>query len=207
MTLALRPVLVLLGALWAGCGPRGGPQGTLEAYLAAVEADHPHRAYELLDPSVQRQVSRADFVKRWKGARGEIVAQAQALRAALRRPLVLKGRLDYGAGVRAHLAYVDNHWKIEEGVTLAAETGTPLDTLRAFVIAVERRDYASVLRLLAVPVKESIERDIEDRLSRLKAGLKQEIEVIGNKARLQYDPRYKIELVKEGAQWRISDFD
>jgi hypothetical protein len=31
--------------------------------------------------------------------------------------------------------------------------------------------------------------------------------VTGNKARLRYDRRYKLELIKEGGQWKILDFD
>jgi len=34
-----------------------------------------------------------------------------------------------------------------------------------------------------------------------------EIEVTGNRARLQYDPQYKIELHKEEGQWKIDEFD
>jgi hypothetical protein len=46
-----------------------------------------------------------------------------------------------------------------------------------------------------------------DRLNRLKQGLNREIEVTGNKARLRYHRRYKIELIKENGRWKILDFD
>jgi len=44
-------------------------------------------------------------------------------------------------------------------------------------------------------------------MTKLKQALGQEIEVTGNRARIQYDPRFKIELVNEDGEWRVLDLD
>jgi delta 1-pyrroline-5-carboxylate dehydrogenase len=186
----------------------GGPQETLRRYVAAIEADQPVAAYALLDESQRRQLSQAEFVARWRTLKPELKAQAAQLQAALQKPIGARAMLVYPSGTRAVLSLdPQSRWQIEEGIAVTPHTATPIDAIRAFIRAVESRSYEAVTKLLAKSVRENIEQDIVDRMAKLKAALGQEIEVTGNKAKLQYDAKYKIELLNEDGQWRVLDID
>jgi hypothetical protein len=198
--------MLFLG-LWGCGGGSGGPSQVVDKYIAAVESNRPDLAYQLLDEEVRRRVSKSEFITRWRDARKELSHQAAMLKQ-VKGPTEVHARVDYPSGLRAQLVYVDSSWKIQKNVTSAPlSTPTPADAIKAFIWAVEKRDYQAVMKLVSKSMRETIEREITDRLERLKEGLNREIEVTGNKARLRYDRRYKLELIKEGGQWKILDFD
>ena len=197
--------VVAVAGLACGNGPQG-PDRVVHGYIAAVRANRPDLAYQLLDKKVRRRVSKNEFISRWRGARQELADQATQLRGA-GKTLSVRARVEHPGGVTSDLVWSDGSWHIKGGVTVKLRTTTPKHALRALIHAVEQRDYRKVMQLIARSRRESIEQEITDRISRLKKGLDQEIEVTGNKARLQYDRRFKIELIKEDGQWKILDFD
>jgi len=205
---ASRLALALVPLLCACAGAANtGPQETLRRYIKAVDADHPAEAYALMDESVRKQMTPTEFAARWKTLRLELQAQAVQLKPLLAKPVKARAQVTFPSGGRASLTYVDDRWKIDDGVALSGGAATPADALKAFIRAVESRNYELVMRFMARSVRESIERDITERLAKLRQALNQEIEVTGGRARLQYDPRYKIELIQEEGEWRILDLD
>lgn len=206
----LLPTSLLVVLVLSGCptATGAGPQDTLLKYVAAVEGDQPGVAYALLDENLRRQMTQAEFETRWKELRVELKAQAALIRAALAKPIAARAVLTYPAGPRALLTLErGSEWRIEEGIAVAPGAATPIEAIRAFIRAVESRSYEAVMRTLSKGVRENIERDITERMTKLKAALNQEIEVTGNKARLQYDPKFRIELLNEDGQWRVLDLD
>ena len=200
---------MLLLALIPACAgsSRVGPHETLRRYVEAVETDRPDDAYRLLDEGVRSRMTPAEFASQWKSLRAELQAQAVRLKAALGKPVKARAQVSYPAGGRAMLSYSDDRWRIDDGVALSGGAATPSDALKAFVRAVESRSYEAVMRLLARSVRESIERDVAERVAKLKEAAGQEIEVTGVRARLQYAPRFKVELIHEEGEWRILDLD
>lgn len=185
----------------------GGPQETLRRYAKAVEADRPEEAYALMDESVRKQMTPSEFAARWKGLRAELLSQSTLLKAAAEKPIRARAQVTLPNGGHANLSLTNESWRIEDGVAFSGGAATPADALRAFIRAVESRNYEAVMRLLARSVRENIERDIAERTAKLKRSLNQEIEVTGGRARLQYDAKYKIELIQEEGEWRIQDLD
>jgi hypothetical protein len=200
--------LVVCLALGACASPqKGGPQGTLHAYIAAIDRNQPAVAYALMDESIRRQMTLTEFVAKWRTIQPELREQAAQLKTTLSKPIKARAQITYQTGTRANLVYDEAGWQIDEGIAVSALAATPVDALKAFIRAVEQRSYEGVMKLLSKQVRENIDRDISERLTKLKAALNQEIEVTGNRAKLQYDPRYKIELSNEDGQWRVLDFD
>jgi hypothetical protein len=192
-----------------GCGGahRGGAAEVAARYATAIEADQPKAAYDLLSDALRTQVTEADFMARWKSLRQELQAQAAQLRAVLGKGTEARAVVVYPSGFRARLACRGNEWRVEDEITSPLMTSTPAETLRAFVRAVEERDFDAAMRLLARPLRESVEKEIKDRVSKLRQALDREIEVSGGRARLQYDARSKVELVNEDGHWRIVTID
>ena len=208
-----KSAILLCISLAACTSSRDGPSKTVERYLAAIDANRPDLAYPLLDERIRRRVSRNDFIGRWRAARLELADQKTRLRKALDKPYRVVASIRYDSGLQARLIYLDKRWTVQEGMTQSLETASPTDALRAFIHAIESRDYPSVMKLVSRSMRETIEREIEERLTRLKKitttpnKLAPALEVTGNKARLQYDRQYKIELIRESGEWKILDFD
>ncbi len=178
---------------------------TLQRYIMSIQKNRPAIAYDLLDKRVRYQVTKEEFIAKWKTVQPELKAQARQLQALLNQKIKMqaKAQVIFPSGVRAKLGYYSNGWQIEEELLSAQEAGTPAEVLRAFFNAIEQRNYKRVMQLLAKSLRESIEREIADRQANLKRALQQEIEIIGNRARLDYGPGHKIELIKEEGQWRV----
>ncbi len=200
---------LVLALVAGGCASvhRSGPAAAITDYLAAIETDQPAAAYSLLSESLRKQITEQDFTVRWKSLRPELQAQAGPLRAALSKGLEARAAVVSASGVRALLAHREKQWQVEESPVGPLATRTPAETLKAFVRAVEERDFDAVMRLLAKPFRESVEKEINERISKLRQALDREIEVSGQRARLRYDPRFKLELINEDGQWKIVTID
>ena len=195
----------------AGCaGNSGRPYGVVDQYVAAIEANRPDLAYRLLDRRVRQRVSKKDFVSRWKGCQAELKQQARALRArsGARHTLKVRARAEYASGLRADLVYRDENWKIERNIIESPRsTATPEDAVKALIWAVEQRDFQAVMSVLSGPARKTVERAISRRIKQLRQGLGRGFEVTENKARLRYGRQFKLDLVREDGEWKISDFD
>jgi hypothetical protein len=203
------PLLLCVGL--TGCAPAPAlkldPAGTVARYAAAIAHNDPHAAYALLSSTLREQRSEAEFTLQWKAAARELATQEQRLRAQ-------GGSLPRHANVRladgraVPMSHDADGWKVSAVRPLEAEAATPEEALRRFVEALEARDFDAVLRLLADPLRATVEQALNDRLEHLRraarGGL---IETSGDRARIRYDSRYHLDLVKENGQWRIADFN
>lgn len=99
-------------------------------------------------------------------------------------------------------------WRLGDANLQTVFAPTPQDALRLLLSAVEQRSYLALLRLLSEDERRALEAQISERIERLRASLvKPTIEVRGDRARIEYDPRFFIELVREGNSWRIADLN
>ncbi|MBW2734978.1 MAG: hypothetical protein JRH20_21555 [Deltaproteobacteria bacterium] len=207
-SLMQHPILFTLTLLLAtSCGRPTveGPQRTLRQYVAAVRANHPQLAYNLLSPQTQRQVPREEFMDRWRKSRLERLQQAQEIEASLDH-----GGLQVSAKVTLHkgktrLMRFEEGWKLT-GDFRATATRSPRGVVLALLAAAERRDYRAVKALMSPRVARAFERELENRIKALRSGLQRGIRVKGNRASLNYG-RFKLQLVEKNGRWMVSDFD
>ncbi|MDB4969404.1 MAG: hypothetical protein JWN44_5093 [Myxococcales bacterium] len=202
--------LAILALAAAGCAhaprPRAiDPEPALAAWRQAIRAHDAHAAYALLSSSLRARISEPDFALQWKASEGDLSAQEEALhgRVAIRRAT---GQLADG---RAWPLERDaDGWRVAAARPLEPGGDTPEDALRRLVAAVELRDFDALLGLLAEPLRQSLELAVADRLGRLKALLRHApIDSSGDHARVRYDQRYHLDLVRENGRWRIADFN
>lgn len=203
-------VILLLALALAGCGASRtrGPDQAVREYIAAIQADDPKKAYALLSEATRRKMTETEFTSRWRELKAELLAQARQLATRLEQPVDPKATLHYGRGVSAELSHADG-WQIEADVAVAPPASTPLEAIAALARAMEQRSYDALLKLLARPLRKSIEDEAAIRLEKLKGWLKKgaEVEVRGDRARVRYDARYRLELVNEDGQWRVVDYN
>jgi hypothetical protein len=205
----VRCALVL--ALAAGCArPVPEPQSVLGSYVAALERDDPCAAWTLLARPVRIRISEAEFTRRWRESPDERRAQAARLRARLAAagpdP---RAALTFPDGSQVALVREERQWRMVSATLGDLHAATPEEALRHFVTAVESRRYDLLLGILADPLRGEVERQVRERLERLRAALDRphDLEVNGDRARFQYDPRFRIDLQRQNGEWRVYDLN
>lgn len=203
--------------LWAGCATshRGRAEDTLRSYASAIARDDAGAAYQLLSPALSRRLSPEEFSKQWRENRRELDDQRRQIEqqlAAAPRNLSEYAvvRLSQGSTLRltAEKETWGRVWRLGDANLQTVFAPTPQDALKLLLSAVEQRSYLALLRLLSEDERRALEAQISERIERLRASLvKPTIEVRGDRARIEYDPRFFIELVREGNSWRIADLN
>jgi hypothetical protein len=202
-------MVVLLAATGCGGGVLAGPRQTLLAYRDAIRRDDPDTAYGLLASAVGRRISLPEFRAEWRALRPELLEDARALGGALQRTGSLRASAEARLvdGSRVRLSWERGGWAMAQTALDAVTYGTPQAALRALAAAIERRDAAAVLRLLATPVRNNLERQLDERAARIRASLGREMEVKGDRVRLDLGAKTVIELRREPSGWRVVDLD
>jgi len=219
-TARARPILravmrapLAISILLIGCAhaPPPEPGEALAAYASALERNDARAAYALLAPPVRAHTSEADFAARWRSSTEERRAQAAELRASLRGPRAIDewAAVVFPDGGRVPLARDDDGWRLTSTALGEAHAATPVEALRQLAQALEARRFDLVVNLLGEPLRSEVERQLRERLEQLRAALDQgrELEVVGDRARLQYGPGFRIDLHRQGGEWRIHDLN
>lgn len=196
--------LVLLAAAGCGHAPPPGPAAVLLLFRDALDGDDPHTAYGLLAASVRTRLPEAEFTTRWRAASDDRRDQA----ARLRRPpqtVDLWAAVLLADGASVPLLREPAGWRLTSTALGELRAATPDAALRLLARALEARRFDLLLGILADPLRSEVERQLRERLERLKAALDKgaEVEVIGDRANLQYDSRFHIELRRQDGEWRI----
>jgi hypothetical protein len=207
-----RPFLCLFGLIWMvssllGCRSAASisrPEDLLNRYLKTVEDDDPKSAWTLLGEKVQGEMTESEFIRGWREFRLEIRERAKLVKEKLKGPIGISAKLLYPSGLEVDLTW-SHGWKIQKNLFVPCRT--PQEAITVILAAAEQRNLPALMRLLSKSTRDSIEQLIRDRIEKLKKANGQEIEVNGNRARLQLDARSKIELIFEDGQWRILEID
>ena len=123
-------------------------------------------------------------------------------------------------------------WRVAHAELSAPDASTPEAALRGLLAAMEQRSFSALFRLLSAKTRQAVEEELQERALRLRSALQAaptvnletrsmgtsssisssslsgiRVEVRGNQARIQYDSRFFIELVREPEGWRIRDMN
>jgi hypothetical protein len=229
----LHLVLLVLGAVVPGCGrltpplARHTPAATISRYVQALERDDPLSAYRLLAPPTQQRIAYRDFADTWRKMARERAGQAASLRRS-QGPGPAQALIHLGDGARLVLQQDgQQRWRLAEPVPGRARPQTPEEALRLLLQAAEQRSYPAVMRLFSPVQRRAIEAELTERIERLRDALtspidshpqvnngrsppgqgRPTIEVKGDQARFQYDPRFYIDLRKDSGRGRPDDAD
>jgi hypothetical protein len=199
-----------LALLVVGCARAAlpDPSVALRQYLAASVHDEPRAAWAGLSDELRRRIPEREFAERWRATALERRAQAEAAR----EPLAA-----YGAAQTAELHLADGRtltlvresagWRLAAARPREPGGASPEEAVRRFAQALEAHDFDGVMQLLGDPLRGIIERELADRLARLKATAAKGVKVDGDRARIRFDDRYFIDLKRENGQWRVADFN
>jgi len=202
---------------------------TIALYRAALLANDPASAYRLLAPVMKQRLSYEQFSAKWRETEFERAAQLKQLShikvsdhggsGSARSQALASGpvteqafvtvTMPQGTTLVLGLAAPVARWQVHNPDLAAVYTATPEQVLRLLVDAVEQRNYFALLRLLSSAERTALEAELRERVERLRTSLSRRpplsIEVRGDRAHYQYDPRFFIDLVREKDGWRLLD--
>ena len=208
----LASFVVALAACGGPTGPRAPASDGVRTYIAALRSNDAHAAYDLLAGDARKQVSFEEFATQWKQTQTERARQAQELEDSL------KGTPDVGE--RALVRYSDGksveveregrNWRLDSELVSRSHARYPIDAVRIFADAIERRDIGAVLGVLTERRRDGLTHQIQGVLSGLGRRItSSNIDTPGNdRAELRWDEngvRYRIVLRREQDDWRVDD--
>jgi hypothetical protein len=188
------------------------PRGIAQAWSDAARRDDAHAAYRLLSAETRRTLPFAEFQVRWQDSRVERQRQANALAEKLAEPgsLLQHATVILPDGKTAQLVGDGNLWSLEAPLLSSARASTPADALRLFAAAIESRNVEALLRVLTSARRAGLRDALLAFVGGLQSHASTDIEVVGDRATLRWSDgkrRWKINLRKEGDEWRVDDID
>lgn len=185
------------------------PKTALTLYVRHIQANDSKAAYGMLSKKIRSRLSYEAFARKWKKSYAELRIQAADILRQLGKHKQYKVQATMKLGQRRSVAFAheDKRWRIVAGVVSGVDAPTPRAAVRALVKALESKNLSAFLKLLSAERRKRFDQEMTLRLEKLKANLDRDFEITGNRARLQYDPRYWIMLVKENGAWRVVEFN
>ena len=215
-------------AVWAiatvnGCfATRAGPSDIVTSYTAALREQRYGDAYSLLSAEARRSLAYDDFEQLARTNPDEVRETIRSL-DQVDPGAPVTARMELPSGDTVQLVLENGQWRLDPSALDFYGQHTPRQALRSFVRALERRRYDVLLRFVphrltqgmtVETLRHAWESDDESEqvqamLRALRSGLDHPIEVVGDRATMQYglNGRFVAQLVREEGLWKIEDPD
>lgn len=213
LLLRMRRLAAIAFAL-AACGGPAGPSTPaadgVRAYLAALESNDPHDAYDLLSSDLRKQTSYDEFALAWKQGDKERQWQIRALHESLKgNPDVgERAQVNYPDGKIAKLEREGRRWRLETELVSRSRAKRPRDAIQLFASAIAQRDVNAVLGVLTQRRRDGLTKQVEGFITGIGKQVNGPIEELADRAEMRWDEngiRYRIVLRKEADEWRVDD--
>jgi hypothetical protein len=213
---ALLAAVVVAGACRGGGGASASQPAprAVEAYLDALAADDPVRAYAMLSAAVKKEMPYEAFALRWREYQAERKEQVASLGDGLRSDgdLGERAKITFADGKTATLRREGGSWRLESGLLSATHASSPHVAIELFADALGARSYDDVMRVLTARRRDGLGRQVDLFVTSLRkhlADARHRVEFVGkDRAELAWDDgelHYKVVLRLEGDEWRVDD--
>jgi hypothetical protein len=198
---------LLAGASGCGRGSVESPDGALRRYADAAARGDSAALYAMMAERDRRSLGSAGVAQAVADAKGELGEQARALRASPPPKVRATARVRYADGEVATLELEDGEFRIASADALPADARTPAQALGQLRRVLARRSYAGLLRVLSKETRQAVERDVSALVEGLSEPEALEVKVEGERATVKLSGGHVVLLKREGAAWRVEDFD
>lgn len=200
--------LAALSGLALGCGRPALPDPRVQAraYADAVARGDAGAVYALMTRDARRTYGRAEVARLVRDERRELSAAARAVT----RP---DARVDATAtllladGTRVELALEPAGFRVAAGGTLPAAARTPAEALDGLRLALARRSYAALLRVLSSESRAAVETDLRSLSAALENPATLDVRVQGDRADVDVGGGHRVVLRREAGTWRVEDLE
>lgn len=212
----LRALPLVVAVAVAGCAhrPPEGPQATLRAFAAAVQAGRVDDAYALMSADYRRTHDRDAFARSLGPDAKRAAAQLSG------RALELHAEVELADGERLELVDEPDGWRFARDPLDLYPQRTPDEALRSFMRAVERKRWDVALRFVPQRYRGTITADslkarwegdhaaeLKQQLDAVRAHLDEPMELAGDEARLPVGERKQARLIREDGRWKIETLE
>ncbi|HVU01183.1 MAG TPA: hypothetical protein VHE30_05500 [Polyangiaceae bacterium] len=199
--------LLSMGAT-VGCSGRAlpDPRATVDEYAAAVRKGDSRAVYALLSEEARRAYGERGTDALVRDERVELASQARAV-TAKGATLRIVAEVPFSDGERSIVEVEDGRFRVSAAAGLPSSPRTPAQALSDLRVALVRRSYAALVRVLAESTRASLERDLRSLASGLENPDALDVKVRGDTAEVVLAGGHKVRLVREAGVWRIFDFD
>lgn len=210
INLVVALALSLAGTACAA-GAKRSPEGLRDAYAAALRADDPDAAYELLAPEVQARTDIEEFRKRWAESKSQHDAALKALDDLDedRQAPVMTGTTTHPGGVVIHWTHTKQGFLVVDGLPGIPDTSTPAATARALIAVLRGISSAQLERVLATEMLERLGEDWSARADAIEAALEEpgslSYSADNSRAVLRYGGGRAITFEQTTGGWRVSE--
>lgn len=195
-------------ALLAGCGsasaPATGPRG-IEAVARALERSDAAAVHASLRAEDRERIDPEEVGRRLADARAELAEVGRALRAAAPsvRPVAHARPADRW---RLRMVWEGGRWLLSDGGPLLPPVlATPRDVVVALREALEARSLPALIRLLSRGSRAQLEAELAGWLEATSDETAARVDAREDEAVVELPGGRRIELVREGGDWRIVD--
>jgi len=206
--MARLPLATLALVLLAGCArPRvPDPKDTVSAYAAALADGDARRVHALLSERSRQTLRRADVQRMISDAKGELAERARAFAdpSAIVRATA---EVRYADGEAAVLDLEDGEFRVASSYGLPAVARSPEQALEQLRVALARRSYSGLVRVLSPRVRSALESDLRSLVDGLSRPDGIEVQVSGDSASVQIQGGHHVKLRRDAGIWRVEDFD
>jgi hypothetical protein len=202
------PLFAVLCLGGYGChgGPGSAPRAVAQSYAAGLIDGDTMAAYAALSPAQKAQLSETQFADRIERSPARSRSYGRTVEQALGRENSVEIVSECGDGVR--FRYEDGKWRLSPESLEVYSQSSPEETLRTLVRAAAHGRDDVLDRLWASAAEDPDRGALKALADLIQLSLESaDIEVLGPHARLRYGTDKSIELVLEGLDWKIEEFD
>ncbi len=201
---------------------RPGPSDVIASYTAALREQRFSDAYRLLSAEARRALPYDDYEQLARSNPDELRETVRWL-DQVDPAAPVTARMELPSGDNVVLVLENGQWRLDPSALDFYGQHTPRQSLRSFARALERRRYDVLLRFVPRHLAQGMTADalrrawegdeqaeqVQLMLRALRAGLDHPIEVVGDRATLQYglNGRFVAQLIREDGVWKIEDPD
>jgi hypothetical protein len=210
-TIHLSIVALALASTACAAGAKRSPEGLRDAYAAALRADDPDAAYELLAPEVQARTDIEDFRTRWAASKEQHETALKALDELDedRQAPVMTGTTTHEGGVVIHWTHTNQGFLVVDGLPGIPDTSTPAATARALIAVLRGISSAQLERVLATEMLERLGEDWSARADAIEAALEEpgslSYSADNSRAVLRYGGGRAITFEQTTGGWRVAE--
>jgi len=200
--------LAVLLATGIGCSRPAVPDPKVAAleFARAAEAGDHTAVYALMTEQSKMQYGPAQTKALVEDAKTELKRTGAALEQG---PLAVQARAEirYSDGEHAVLELEEGHFRVAELGTLPSGAVTPAQALSELRVALARRSYPALMRVMTGSSRGTMENDMRSLVNGLEEPETLDIDVEGDRAEVELPDGHTVRLKREEGVWKIEDFD
>jgi hypothetical protein len=202
----LRPGALGLLALVVACGRPAlpDPRDTARAYADATAHGDAKKLFALMTRESRRTYGEARTRELVKDAREELARKGAAVARADAR-VEGSATVLLADGTRVELALEPEGFRVAAADTLPAAARTPTEALDNLRLALSRRSYPALLRVLGSEARSELELDVRALLRGLAEPASLDVRVTGDRAEVTVGAGHLVTLRKQNGTWHIED--